>query len=76
VLDIQALRKIRDPFDRVRATGKALAEAEELIIALAAFRRDEIRILRAGGMHDDFIGAKVGLTRQRIYQIALKGLRK
>src|SRR5687768_7101540 len=39
---------------------------EELAVAGAAFRRAEARVLHAGGLSQEAIGALFGVTRQRV----------
>lgn len=70
---LAAVREASDPIEKIRRVGDALTEVETLTAELGCLRREEIETLLAGGMSQNEIGRRTGLTSARMSQLRKSG---
>ncbi len=58
-----------DPIQRIKRVGEALTEVSHLTAELGRVRREDIEALIAGGMGQNEIGRRIGLTSSRMSQL-------
>lgn len=70
VADINRIKKIRDPAERARRIGVALAKLTPVATELRLMRQAAVLELRDAGWSYGRIGEALGLHRNRVQQIA------
>lgn len=71
--DLTWLEKIADPVDRAVAAHGEMARVNTLGLKLAALRGAAITEALGDGRDRGEVGEKLGVSRQRVHQLAAKG---